>query len=195
LLIRHGETSWSRDGRHTSRTDLPLTPIGEDQARALQQTVTGRNFCLVLSSPLERARRTAELAGLDGVEIDPDLVEWDYGEVEGRTTEDLREQWPDWTIWNGPVPGGETIDQVAARADRVIARVRSCPAGTAVAAVAHGHILRVLAARWVGGPPRAGQWLALETATVSTLGWERETPVVVHWNLRVSDRAPVSDET
>jgi probable phosphoglycerate mutase len=186
LLIRHGETEWSRTGRHTSRTDLPLTEAGEAQAIALRRWLAERNFSLVLSSPRQRAIRTAELAGLTAVRLDPDLAEWDYGRLEGRTTPEIREEFPDWTIWSGPVPEGETLEQVGLRADRVIQVVRTCPPGSKAVAVAHGHMLRVLAARWVGAPPRGGQWLRLDTATVSELGWERQSPVITYWNLPVT---------
>jgi len=183
VVLRHGETTWSANGRHTGRTDIDLTVRGEDEARALRARLAGRSFALTLCSPMHRARRTAELAGLDGptLTIEPDLMEWDYGDFEGRTTDDIRRQWPGWTVWDGPWPGGETIDQVTARADRVVARVRQVDNAT-VALVAHGHILRVVAARWLGAPPQAGRWLALETGTVSELGWEHETAVVHRWN-------------
>jgi broad specificity phosphatase PhoE len=185
LLIRHGETTWSRSGRHTSRTDLPLTELGERQAAALRSFLEGGRFALVLSSPLLRALRTAELAGFPEPVIDPYLKEWDYGECEGKTTAEIRADVPRWSVWSHQCPGGESIDQVAARADRVIARVRACPAGSTVVAFAHGHILRVLAARWLGAAPQAGRWFALGTAAVSTLGWEHDTAVVRLWNQRV----------
>jgi broad specificity phosphatase PhoE len=183
VLIRHGETTWSATGRHTGRTDVPLTPRGQAQASALPALVAGWHFDLVLVSPLARARCTAELAGLAPLEPEPDLMEWDYGEFEGRTTDEIRQRFPGWTIWDGPWPGGETIDEVAARADRVVARVRRQPDDAAVALVGHGHILRVLAARWIGAAPQAGRWLALETGTVSELAWERDTAVIQRWNL------------
>jgi probable phosphoglycerate mutase len=182
LLIRHGETEWSRSGQHTGRTDLPLTDVGEAQARALGPLVAGRPLALVLSSPMRRAVRTAEVAGLPDPDIDPDLKEWDYGVCEGKTTAEIRVERPGWTVWTDPCPGGETIDQVAARADRVIARVRQCPPGSTTVVVAHGHILRVLAARWLGTAPQAGRWLALGTASVSELSWEHECPVIQRWN-------------
>jgi probable phosphoglycerate mutase len=182
LLLRHGETAWSASGQHTGRTDISLTERGELQARALRPRLEGRTIAAVRCSPLGRAVRTAELAGLAGIELDPDLVEWDYGDFEGRTTDEIRRQYPDWTVWRGPWPGGETIDDVAARADRVVARVRAGPPGSTVALVGHGHILRVLAARWIGAPPEAGRWLALATGTVSDLGWEHETAVIDRWN-------------
>ena len=182
VLVRHGETLWSATGRHTGRTNVPLTESGEAQAHELRERLVGHRFDVVLSSPLSRALRTAELAGLGDVVIEPDLAEWDYGEFEGRTTDDIRQAYPGWTIWGGPVPGGESIDEVAVRADRVVDRVRALGAGVMVALVAHGHILRVLGARWCGAPPRGGQWLALDTGTLCELGWEHETAVVHHWN-------------
>jgi broad specificity phosphatase PhoE len=182
LLLRHGETTWSASGQHTGRTDIPLTDKGEAQARALRPRLVGRNFARILCSPMQRARGTAELAGLSGCEVDPDLVEWDYGDFEGRTTEEIRPEYPGWTVWDGPWPGGETIDEVAGRADRVVALVRACPPGSTVALIAHGHILRVLGARWLGLDPGAGRLLALTTGTVSELGWEHETAVIDRWN-------------
>jgi broad specificity phosphatase PhoE len=183
-LVRHGETEWSRDGRHTSRTDLPLTPVGESAATALAQ-VLGRalhdvGFGVVLTSPRERARRTAELAGFPRAELDTDLVEWDYGDYEGVSTPQIRETVPGWTLWSHPSPGGETPAQVGARADRVVGRLRE-RAGHGLV-FGHSHALRVLAARWLGQPPDEGRLLKLDTATVSVLGYERETPVVLRWN-------------
>jgi broad specificity phosphatase PhoE len=186
ILLRHGETEWSRDRRHTGRTDLPLTTRGEDQARALAPALKDRTFSLVLVSPAERARHTAELAGLTGVETDPDLWEWDYGGYEGITTADIRAERPGWYLWrDGVIPGdaehpGETIEQVAERADRVIARVRDVE-GT-VALVAHGHFLRVLTARWLELPPREGRHFVLDTGTVSALGYEHGEPALTRWN-------------
>ena len=183
VVVRHGQTEWSRSGRHTGRTDLPLTDVGEAQARALRVRLAGRQFALVLSSPLHRAVETARLAGLERYNTDPDLVEWDYGDFEGLTTDEIERTYPGWTIWTGPWPHGETPAQVAARADRVVARLRAevAPGDTAVV-VAHGHFLRVLAARWLGAPPETGRWLAAVTASLSRLGWERTTPTVDHWN-------------
>jgi probable phosphoglycerate mutase len=184
VLARHGETEWSRSGQHTSRTDLALTPRGEEQARALGRALAGRRFAAVWTSPMQRARRTAELAGYgDQAVIDEDLREWDYGEYEGRTTEEIRREVPGWDVWTGPLPGGERIEDVAARLDRVVARVRAVHEASGDAAVfAHGHCLRILAARWIEQDPRAGRLLALSTATLSTLGYEREQPVLVQWN-------------
>jgi broad specificity phosphatase PhoE len=178
-LVRHGPTEWSKAGRHTGRTDIPLTPDGEADATALRPVLEGREFALVLSSPLKRALETAHLAGCQP-ESDPDLQEWDYGEYEGRTTAAIREERPGWAIFTDGVPGGESADDVAARADRVIARVLSAPGDSIL--FAHGHLLRVLGARWVGAAPQAGQHLLLATAAVCILGWERETPALARWN-------------
>jgi probable phosphoglycerate mutase len=178
-LVRHGTTDWSQSGRHTGRTDVPLTAEGERAAAALWPVLTRRTFGLVLSSPLVRARHTAELAG-QTPEIDDDLQEWDYGQYEGRTTHDIREERPDWSIWQDGVVGGETADEVAARADRVIARVRAADGDSLL--FAHGHLLRILGARWIDAPPTAGQHLLLATAAVSILGYERETPALARWN-------------
>jgi broad specificity phosphatase PhoE len=175
-LVRHGETEWARLGRHTGRTD-----VGREQARALGRRLGGHAFSLVLTSPLSRATETADLAGFgDAAIVDPGLREWDYGTLEGRLTDDIRGDYPDWTIWRGPWPGGETIEQVAVRADRVIARVRA--AHGEVLVIGHGHQLRVLTARWLALPPASGALFALGTATVSILGWDRETAVVETWN-------------
>lgn len=180
-VVRHGETQWSADGRHTGRTDVPLEPAGRDQARAAGRALEGTNFSLVLCSPLSRARETCELAGLgEAAETDPDLAEWDYGDYEGLTTAQIREEHPGWTLWAHGVEGGETSSEVGRRADRVVARARE--AGGNVACFSHGHLLRVLAARWVGLPPVAGRVLALSAGSVSVLGWEREIPVVSSWN-------------
>ncbi len=182
VLIRHGQTEWSRTGRHTGRTDIPLEPAGEAAARALAARLAGERFDLVLTSPLVRARRTAELAGLgDVAELDDDLQEWDYGETEGRTTAQMREQRPGWTVWRDGPPGGETVQQVGARADRVIARLLDAGPRTA-AIVAHGHLLRILAARWAELDPSAGGRLSLSTAAVCELGHERERRVIKLWN-------------
>ncbi|OUC91242.1 histidine phosphatase family protein [Streptosporangium minutum] len=189
ILLRHGETEWSRDGRHTGRTDLPLTDKGDDQARALAPLVRGRTFGLALVSPALRARRTAELAGLTGYETDSDLWEWDYGGYEGITTPDIRETRPGWFLWrDGVVPGdaehpGESAREVGARADRVIARARAVDGD--VALVAHGHFLRVLCARWLALPPEHGRHFRLDTGTYSRLGYERDEPVVLTWNAPV----------
>ncbi len=178
-LVRHGPTEWSQAGRHTGRTDLPLTLEGEQEAATLRPVLAGRPFALALTSPLQRASHTAALAGLSP-ETDPDLREWDYGQYEGRTTADIRTERPGWTLWKDGVPGGETAEEVAARADRVIARARAAEGDTVL--FAHGHLLRVLGARWVGAPPTAGQHLLLSTAAVCVLGWERQTPALARWN-------------
>lgn len=180
-IARHGETEWARLGRHTGRTDVPLTDAGRAQAGRLAERLAGHAFGLVLTSPLVRAAETAALAGFGPVaELDPDLQEWDYGDLEGRRTDEIRQDLPGWTIWDGPWPGAETIDQVAARADRVIARTLAVDADVLV--FGHGHLLRVLAARWLGLPPASGRMLALTTATLSVLGWERGAPVIERWN-------------
>lgn len=178
-LLRHGETEWSLSGRHTSRTDLPLTPEGERRAAAVGQSLRGRQFALVLSSPMRRALDTARLAGY-APDITDDLREWDYGEYEGRTTAEIQKDTPGWTIWTAGPPGGETSAQVGARADRVIARALS--AGGDVALFGHGHMLRVLAARWLGLEPRGGRLFVLATGSVSILSYERETRVIGVWN-------------
>jgi broad specificity phosphatase PhoE len=182
-LVRHGETAWARLGRHTGRTDITLTDRGRDQARALGRRLAGHAFNLVLTSPLSRAAETAALSGYEASAIaDPDLQEWDYGEHEGRTTAEIRTDFPGWTIWRGPWPAGETVDEVAARADRVIERLRTAePEGDALV-FAHGHLLRVLAARWIGLPGASGGLFELGTATLSIVGWDREAPSLELWN-------------
>jgi broad specificity phosphatase PhoE len=182
-LIRHGATEWSRNGRHTGITDLPLLPEGEDQARATAKLIAGHRFALVLTSPLQRARHTCELVGLaDRAEVDHDLRELDYGVYEGVTTAKIRETVPDWTVWTHPCPGGETLEQAAARVDRVIDRAQAASGDVAV--FAHGHILRILTARWCDLDPVEGRRFVLHTATLSELGWEREEPAVILWNSR-----------
>jgi broad specificity phosphatase PhoE len=184
VLARHGETEWSRDGRHTGRTDIPLTDNGRRQARLLGGALAEWRFERVLSSPLERALETCRLAGLgDSVETSDDLLEWDYGEYEGVSTPRIRESRPDWYLWRDGCPGGEQPQDVGRRADRVIAAVAGCQGD--VALFAHGHVLRVIAARWLGLGPEAGALLALSTATISVLGYERETRVVRRWNAPV----------
>lgn len=180
-LVRHGETEWSRAGLHTGRTDVALTDLGRRQAEALGAMLEGAHFSRVLSSPLSRAKETMEIAGRSaGALTVPDLVEWDYGAFEGRSTAEAREEIPGWSVWTHPIPGGESVEDVGTRLDRVIAQVEAVPGHVLV--FGHGHALRVLAARWIGLPPGAGQSLALATATVSTLGWERETRVIRQWN-------------
>ena len=180
-LVRHGETEWARLGRHTGRTDVPLTETGREQARTLGRRLGLHAFALVLTSPLARAAETTALAGFgDAAIVDADLREWDYGALEGRLTADIRVDYPDWSIWTGPWPEGETVEQVGARADRVIARASTVDGDVLI--FAHGHLLRVLAARWLKLPPASGALFALGTASVSSLGWERETPVSETWN-------------
>lgn len=178
-LIRHGETEWSLAGDHTSYTDLPLTAEGERRAVALGEFLGRRPFALVLSSPLRRALDTCRLAGY-AAEVTDDLREWNYGEYEGRTTPDIQKDDPEWTIWSRTPPGGETISQVSERADRVIAR--AAPVAGDVAIFGHGHMLRVLAARWLGLEPQAGRLFALSTGSISVLGYERDTRVIRVWN-------------
>jgi len=178
-LMRHGETEWSRSGQHTSRTDLPLTKQGESRAVALGKALAGRKFVRVYSSPMRRALETCRLAGYTA-EITDDLCEWDYGAYEGLTTAEIQRTAPGWTIWTGAVPGGETVAQVGARADRVVAM--ALDADGDVALFSHGHMLRVLASRWMGLEPDAGRLLALSTGSVSVLDWEHTTRVLQSWN-------------
>ena len=181
-LARHGETAWSRTGQHTGRTDLPLTAAGRREARALRRALAGRRFALVLSSPLSRAWETCRLAGYGRVaRATDDLREWDYGDVEGRTAAEVRRERPGWTIWAGPVPHGESLAQVAERARRVIAR--AVAARGDVLLFGHGHILRVLAACWLGLRPRDGRLLALSTAALGVLGEDSGTRVIRSWNV------------
>ncbi len=181
VLARHGETEWSRTGRHTGRTDVPLTEVGRQQAGLLAVSLAGRRFERAFSSPLSRALETCRLAGLgEAAETREELLEWDYGEYEGLTTPEIRHIRPGWLLWRDGCPGGETAEDVGERVDRLLAEVEAIRGD--VALFAHGHVLRVLAARWVGLPAADGALLALATATVSTLGWERETAVVRLWN-------------
>lgn len=180
-LVRHGETEWSRTGRHTGLTDIPLTDRGRTEAVAVGGALAGLSFAEVWSSPLSRALETARIAGFaDRVEPTDDLLEWDYGADEGRTTAQIRADRPGWTIWTQGPRGGEIATEIEARVDRVIARARTLSGDTL--AFAHGHVLRVLAARWLGLHAAEGRLLALSTATISILGWERETPVIERWN-------------
>jgi broad specificity phosphatase PhoE len=179
-VIRHGETEWSRDGRHTSHTEVELTPEGEEVARGLGERLSGVEFDLVLTSPRVRTRRTAELAGFHDAHVEDDLTEWDYGDYEGITTPEIRELVPGWTVWTHPCPGGETAEQVSRRLDRVVAKVRT--KGGRVLAFSHGHTSRALAARWIAQPVEEGRLFLLGTATISVLGYERESPVVAKWN-------------
>jgi broad specificity phosphatase PhoE len=182
-LMRHGETAWSASGRHTGSTDVPLTDAGQAAAKRIATFVAAQSFAAVFVSPMRRARDTCELAGLAGnAVVDGDLREWDYGDYEGLTTVEIRKTRPDWTVWRDGCPGGEVAADVGGRVDRVITRLREYDGTLAI--VGHGHCLRVLAARWVGLPPEDGALLALDTATVSRLNWEREQPVVRMWNVQ-----------
>jgi broad specificity phosphatase PhoE len=193
LLLRHGATEWSKEGRHTGRTDIPLTADGEAQAALLAPRLAGRSIALTLSSPLQRARRTAELAGLKDIELDLDLVEFDYGGYEGRTSAEIRETHSGWVLWRDGVPPGdaahpgESVVAVGNRVDRVIARARIGLGEGDVVLVAHGHLLRVLAARWLGLDPQQGAFFALDTASFSALGFEHGLRVIRQWNLLPSD--------
>ena len=181
-LIRHGETEWSRTGQHTGRTDIPLTSAGQAKAAAIGRYLGKRSFSLVLTSPLQRARETCRLAGYgDIAQVEPDLMEWAYGAYESRTSAEIRREVPDWNIWTHGVVGGETVEQVGERARRVIER--ACSAGGDVALFAHGHVLRILTACWLGLPAVGGRLLALDTACLSVLGYEREIRVIQQWNL------------
>ena len=181
-IVRHGETTWARLGRHTSHTDIRLTARGREDGMAVGRRLAGKKFGLVLSSPLSRALDTARLAGFgDRVEVTDDLGEWDYGVDEGRTTPQIRAERPGWTIWRDGPKNGETARDVSARVDRVIARVRAGRGDTL--AFAHGHVLRALTARWLGLPVRDGRLFELATATISVLGWEREQSVIERWNV------------
>ncbi|HLJ91269.1 MAG TPA: histidine phosphatase family protein [Candidatus Angelobacter sp.] len=185
-LIRHGETEWTLSGAHTGKTDIPLTDAGRSRAKAVGGFLTGRRFGMVLSSPLKRALDTCRLAGYgDVVETDPMLCEWDYGDYEGRTTLDIRKTRPGWFLWTAGVPNGESLEEVGTRADRVIERANSISQSSTstVALFAHGHILRILAARWLGLPADAGRLLSLGTGTVSVLGYERDVRVITRWNV------------
>jgi len=181
-IVRHGETEWSRTGQHTGHTDLPLTAAGEREAAEIGHRLGGRRFTRVISSPLARAWDTCRLAGYSATaERIPDLMEWDYGAHEGRTTDEIRSRNPEWSIWTGELPGGETLDDVARRADRVIDDLLEVKGSVLV--FAHGHFLRVFAARWVGLPPRDGRLLALGTASLGVLGHENGTRVIRVWNV------------
>jgi len=189
ILLRHGETEWSLAGRHTGRTDIPLTPRGEAAAAALAPMLAKRHIVAAFSSPAERAARTAELAGLADAKPDPDLWEWDYGGYEGLTTAQIQEQRPGWSLWrDGVIPGdaehpGETVEQVGERAERVIARVMPLLAEGDVVLVAHGHLLRILTARYLRLIPDDGRLFRLDTGTISTLGGEHDEPVILSWNV------------
>jgi len=189
ILLRHGETEWSASGRHTGRTDIPLTARGEDAAAALAPALAMRQISATFCSPATRAVRTAQLAGLQDVKLDPDLWEWDYGGYEGLTTPQIQQDRPGWDLWrDGVIPGdaahpGETLTQVGARADAVLARAKPLLYEGDVALVAHGHVLRVLAARWLELHPDGGRLFRLDTGTYSTLGAEHDFPVITSWNV------------
>ena len=180
-LVRHGETEWSKGGQHTGRTDIPLTETGRHQAEALGRHLRHRTFALVLTSPLARARETCKLAGFgDAGQASDDLLEWDYGVYEGRTTRDIQAEQPGWSIWTAPIAKGEAVEHVGERVRRVIDRAAA--ASGDVALFAHAHVLRILAACWLGLPPAGGRLLALGTAAISVLGYEHETRVITVWN-------------
>jgi probable phosphoglycerate mutase len=189
ILIRHGETEWSRSGQHTGRTDVPLTDAGRAAATRLGRALAGRHIIATFTSPASRAADTAKLAGLPTPQLDPNLQEWDYGGYEGLTSAEIGRQQIGWYLWrDGVIPGdadhpGETVDQVAARADAVLGSVNPLLAQGDVALVAHGHLLRVLAARWLGLEPTAGRFFGLDTGTLSLLGFEHDEPVVSMWNV------------
>jgi broad specificity phosphatase PhoE len=189
ILLRHGETAWSKSGQHTGRTDVPLTPNGEAAAKALAPLLAKRDIVAVFTSPAQRAVRTAALAGLTGAQPDPDLWEWDYGGYEGLTTAQIQDQHPGWNLWrDGVIPGdaaypGETVAEVGRRVDRVLARAEPLLADGDVALVAHGHVLRVLTARYLLLEPSFGRRLRLDTGTISTLSTEHDDPVISSWNV------------
>lgn len=191
-LLRHGATEWARNGRHTGSTDIPLLAEGEDQARRLAPALADRPFAAVLTSPLQRARRTCELAGLGAqARVCPDMREWDYGAYEGLTSAEIRHAVPGWTVWSHGCPQGETAASVQARCEQVIGQALAAAGDQgAVALFAHGHILRALAATWLGLGASGGRLLALNTATISVLGCERETRVIQHWNSPASGWGP-----
>jgi broad specificity phosphatase PhoE len=189
ILVRHGETEWSRLGRHTGRTDVPLTPMGEATAAALAPILAKLNITATFTSPAQRAERTASLAGLSGAVPDPDLWEWDYGGYEGRTTQEIQALRPSWYLWrDGVIPGGaghpgETVEHVGERTERALARIRPLLERGNVAVAAHGHVLRVLTARWLRLDPSGGRLFRLDTGTISTLGDEHAMPVILTWNV------------
>ena len=184
-LVRHGETEWSLDGRHTSWTDIPLTERGRERAKWLRTVMSSHDFAAVYVSPRQRARETCEIAGFgDVAKIDDNLQEWNYGESEGKTTQQMRQiHGPQWSVWSSPIVGGETVEHVGDRADAMIqTALAAAPSGGAVALFAHAHILRILAARWIGLPAVGGQSFGLGTGSISIVGFERETRVISRWN-------------
>ena len=190
-LVRHGETEWSLDGRHTSFTDIRLTEHGRQRAGELREFLKDKKFAAVFTSPRQRAQETCRLAGFgDVMQVENDLQEWNYGEAEGKSTKQVREELgkPGWSVWTDPIIGGEPVEAVGTRADHVIDRsLAAVPGGEAVALFAHAHILRILAARWIGRPAVDGRLFALGTGSVSVLGFERETRVIAHWNRGFED--------
>ncbi len=181
VLVRHGETAWSRSGQYTGRTDIPLLEDGRRMGRALERPLRAWSFAEVWTSPLSRASETCALSGHGVIaRPNPDLMEWDYGEYEGKTAKEIRSEAPNWKLWTDGVPGGETVEQVGARADRVIEKARRVDGN--VLLFSHGHLLRVLAARWLGLPPMEGRLFALSTASISVLGWDGDQPAMVRWN-------------
>ena len=192
-LVRHGQTEWSRTGRHTGATDLPLTEEGRRAARLLGLVLAAERFAAVLTSPLRRARETCDLAGLgDRAGIEPDLVEWNYGEYEGMTHEEIEMRAPGWILFEHGCPGGESPEQIRVRLDRLVGKVRAAAGNTVL--FAHGHVLRALAARWLGLPVSMGRHFLLDTATLSTLGYYRESPAVKRWNSPLSLAGPNGDD-
>jgi broad specificity phosphatase PhoE len=193
-LVRHGETEWSLDGRHTSWTDIPLTDHGRQRAEELREFLAGRKFEAVFVSPRQRARETCEIAGYgDAAVVDDDLQEWNYGESEGKTTAEMRKlHGPTWSVWTDPIIGGESVDEVGIRADAMIAgSLAAVPVGGSVALFAHAHILRILAARWIGLPAAGGRLFGLGTGSVSVLSFERETRVISRWNRGFEEKSSV----
>jgi probable phosphoglycerate mutase len=180
VLVRHGETEWSRAGKHTGRTDIPLTDAGRRAAEVLREALSRRSFERVLTSPLSRAAETCRLAGFDQAETRDELLEWDYGQYDGLTTPEIREERPDWWLWRDGCPGGESPDEVAARVDRLIGELQGARGDALL--FAHGHLLRVLSARWIELGPESGSRFVLGTATLSVLGWERDTAAFRLWN-------------
>jgi len=185
-LIRHGETEFSITGQHSGRHDLPLTPTGEQEAQSVGRILGGREFNLVLCSPLQRAARTCQISGYSSAAlIEPDIQEWDYGDCTGMTERSIRERFPGWTLWDGPIPNGETIEDVAVRDRRSVMRVRQVPGRVAI--FSHGHFLRVFVTQWLGLPPQTGKYFAFETGSICILGKDAEFPAIRKWNVGASD--------